>query len=105
MNVEEGSVVKKGQIVARLYADEYRAALGRWMEWLLPYLQARLARALGSAFSLITRLAEVCWQKTTHSPLVTPDSRTQAATSRVRSVRPRPRVCTAIRFWYCISAV
>jgi len=27
MNVEEGSVVKKGQIVARLYADEYRAAL------------------------------------------------------------------------------
>jgi RND family efflux transporter MFP subunit len=27
MNVEEGSVVKKGDIVARLYADEYRAAL------------------------------------------------------------------------------
>ncbi len=27
MNVEEGSVVKQGQIVARLYADEYRAAL------------------------------------------------------------------------------
>ena len=27
MNVEEGSVVKKGQVVARLYADEYRAAL------------------------------------------------------------------------------
>jgi HlyD family secretion protein len=27
MSVEEGSVVKKGQVVARLYADEYRAAL------------------------------------------------------------------------------
>ncbi len=27
MNVEEGSVVKKGQVVARLYSDEYRAAL------------------------------------------------------------------------------
>jgi len=27
MNVEEGSVVKKGDVVARLYADEYRAAL------------------------------------------------------------------------------
>jgi RND family efflux transporter MFP subunit len=27
MGVEEGSVVKKGQVVARLYADEYRAAL------------------------------------------------------------------------------
>jgi RND family efflux transporter MFP subunit len=29
MNVIEGSVVKKGQIVARLYADEYSAALRR----------------------------------------------------------------------------
>jgi RND family efflux transporter MFP subunit len=27
MNVEEGSVVRKGDVVARLYADEYRAAL------------------------------------------------------------------------------
>lgn len=27
MNVQEGSVVKKGQVVARLYSDEYRAAL------------------------------------------------------------------------------
>jgi len=27
LNVQEGSVVKKGEIVARLYADEYRAAL------------------------------------------------------------------------------
>jgi RND family efflux transporter MFP subunit len=27
MNVEEGSVVKKGEVVARLYADEYRAAV------------------------------------------------------------------------------
>src|SRR5262245_65652890 len=29
MNVREGSVVKKGDVVARLYADEYRAALRR----------------------------------------------------------------------------
>lgn len=29
MNVEEGSVVKKGDVVARLYADEYAAALRR----------------------------------------------------------------------------
>ncbi len=29
MNVEEGSVVKKGDVVARLFADEYRAALRR----------------------------------------------------------------------------
>jgi HlyD family secretion protein len=29
LNVTEGSVVKKGQVVARLYADEYRAALRR----------------------------------------------------------------------------
>jgi len=27
MNVQEGSVVKKGQVVARLYSDEYRAAV------------------------------------------------------------------------------
>ncbi len=29
MNVEEGSVVKKGDVVARLFADEYRASLRR----------------------------------------------------------------------------
>ncbi|MGB3965874.1 MAG: biotin/lipoyl-binding protein, partial [Planctomycetota bacterium] len=29
LNVREGSVLKKGDIVARLYADEYRAALQR----------------------------------------------------------------------------
>jgi HlyD family secretion protein len=29
LNVREGSVVKKGDVVARLYADEYRAALAR----------------------------------------------------------------------------
>jgi RND family efflux transporter MFP subunit len=29
MNVEEGTVVKKGDVVARLYAEEYRAALTR----------------------------------------------------------------------------
>lgn len=29
LNVREGSVVKRGQIVARLYSDEYRAAVGR----------------------------------------------------------------------------
>jgi len=29
MNVEEGSVVRKGDVVARLFADEYRAALRR----------------------------------------------------------------------------
>lgn len=29
MAVREGSVVKRGDVVARLYADEYRAALGR----------------------------------------------------------------------------
>ena len=29
LRVQEGSVVKKGEVVARLYADEYRAALQR----------------------------------------------------------------------------
>jgi len=29
LNVKEGSVVKRGEVVARLYADEYRAALER----------------------------------------------------------------------------
>jgi HlyD family secretion protein len=29
MNVTEGSIVKQGQVVARLYSEEYRAALGR----------------------------------------------------------------------------
>ena len=44
---------------------------------------SRSRRALGSAFSWITRLAEVCWIMIVHSPATTPDERT---TSCRRSV-------------------
>jgi HlyD family secretion protein len=44
MNVTEGSVVQKGQVVARLYADEYRSALRR-AEADLEGARAAVARA------------------------------------------------------------
>ena len=48
MSVQEGSVVKKGEVVARLYADEYRAALQR-ADAELAVAEAGIARARADA--------------------------------------------------------
>lgn len=62
MNVTEGSVVKKGQVVARLYAEEYRAALLR-AEKELEAQRASVARARvdveAAALEIATREADV----------------------------------------------
>ena len=48
MNVEEGSVVKRGDVVARLYSDEYKAALRR-AEADLAVAEAAHTRALAES--------------------------------------------------------
>jgi RND family efflux transporter MFP subunit len=55
MNVEEGSVVRRGDVVARLFADEYRAALRR-AEAELDLARAEEARLRAEAGAAGTRL-------------------------------------------------
>lgn len=58
MDVEEGSVVRAGQVVARLYAAEYEAALRR-SEADLASAQAQIARLEAERDATRTRLAEL----------------------------------------------
>ena len=54
--------------------------------------RSRSARTSGSAFSWITRLAEVWRMKTVRRPVAKPLSLTQDSSARVISSRPRPGV-------------
>lgn len=58
MNVEEGSVVRKGDVVARLFADEYRAALRR-AEAQVDLARAEEARLGAELVAARARLATV----------------------------------------------
>lgn len=77
MNVEEGSVVHKGDVVARLYADEYEAALRR--------AEAELAAAEATVGR---RKAEVAAARTNREAL---QANVEAARARVKDAEVQVR--------------
>lgn len=79
MNVEEGSIVKKGDVVARLYSDEYRAALHR--------SQAQLN---ASGATIAHAEAEVV---AAHGELEVLSSNEAAAAARLESVDAHVSLC------------
>jgi HlyD family secretion protein len=85
MNVEEGSVVKEGQVVARLYSDEYAANLRR--------AQADVATAQASADratrDLAAARAAVETVKSTVRPLQEDLTQSRAAWALAQTLRDR----------------
>lgn len=85
MNVEEGSVVRKGDIVARLYAEEYRASLRR-AEAQVDLARAEEARLAAELTASRTRLSTL---ETTVQAAAAHVEETKARAARAKSDHDR----------------
>jgi RND family efflux transporter MFP subunit len=95
LNVTEGSVVKKGDVVARLYADEYRALLQR-AQAELTSAQANVERA-GAAVNLALARVEQRQRMRTAADAAVREANANAQLATTRLSRAQDLATTGVR--------